>query len=163
MRERDVQCRPNCFALSYAACSILTATPPPASCFLITSLTLWLISSDELHSHHRQRGTERGEGGYAHFPEVDDLLLLRLRIRSDDTERRTDTERSLDDVASNDDGCNTLVSNDLEEGGKRDSRSRLAKQAIILSLHGQTALGALSTLLASTIWALYAVNASKRW
>jgi len=45
-RGESSQCRPNCLALSYEACSILTATPAPASCFLTTSFVFLLISRE---------------------------------------------------------------------------------------------------------------------
>lgn len=41
--------------------------------------------------------------------------------------------------------------------------SRLQKHAMIFSLQGQTAIGAASRRFASTISALYTVNASNKW
>lgn len=47
----------------------------------------------------------RNRAEYVHLAKVDDLLLLRLGVGANDTERSPNAQSSLGNVASNDDSC----------------------------------------------------------
>ena len=54
--------------------------------------------------NNQRQFAEEGEGRL-HLSERDDVFLLRLRIDSYDTERRSDSERSIDNIATKNDRC----------------------------------------------------------
>ena len=139
--KENSQCRPNCFAFSWEACSILTATPAPASCFLTTSLVFLLISSEEiLPSEMTSRFFVSGS-----------VLMTQRGVPTRSEPSMMSQPRM---IAGNDRRRSVAFLVGKQGKGKRNARSRLAKQVMMLSRQGKTAVGAASAFLAATIEAL---------
>ena len=138
--KENSQCRPNCFAFSCEACSIFTATPAPASCFLTTSLVFLLISSEEiLPSEMTSRFFVSGS-----------VLMTQRGVPT----RSEPSMMSQPRMIAGNDRRRSVKLLDKRGKGKRNARSRFAKQVIMLSRQGKTAVGAASAFFAATIEAL---------